>query len=114
MGKWIPEAVEFVKAHQDALLRVPVAYFIACMTMKDDTAENRSKVSAYLDPVRKQVPQIKPVDIGLFAGAVNFSKLSFVDSSILKMKGVPEGDFRNWDVIRTWAASVRPALLNTD
>ena len=113
MGKWLPEAVEFVKTHQDVLCRVPVAYFTACITMKDDTAENRSKVSAYLDPVRKQISQIKPVDIGLFAGAVNFSKLSFVDSTMLRMKGVPEGDFRNWETIRTWAASVRPMLLNT-
>jgi menaquinone-dependent protoporphyrinogen oxidase len=113
MGKWLPEAVEFVKTHRDVLRRVPVAYFVACLTMKDDTAENRSKALAYLDPVCKQVPQVKPVDIGLFAGAIDFSKLSFVYSSILRVKGAPEGDFRNWEAIRTWAAGVRPALLRT-
>ena len=113
MGKWLPETVEFLKKHQDALSRVPVAYFVVCLTMKDDTADNRRKALAFLDPVRKQVPQVKPVDIGLFAGAVDFKKLSFVYSLMLKVKGAPEGDFRNWETIRTWATSIRPALLPT-
>ena len=113
MGKWLPEAVEFLKAHQDTLNRVPVAYFAVCMTMKDDTAENRRKVLGYLDPVRKQFPKVKPVDIGLFAGAVDYKKLSFAYSLILKVKGTPEGDFRNWEAIRTWATGVGPALRAT-
>ncbi len=110
MGKWLPEAVEFLKAHQDTLSRVPVAYFTVCLTMKDDTAENRRKALGYLDPVRKQFPQVKPADIGLFAGAVDYKKLSFAYSLILKVKGAPEGDFRNWEAIRTWATGIRPAL----
>jgi menaquinone-dependent protoporphyrinogen oxidase len=110
MGKWLPEAVEFVKTHQDTLSRIPVVYFAVCLTMKDDTAETRSKALSYLDPVRKQFPQVKPADIGLFAGAVDYKKLSFAYSLILKVKGAPEGDFRNWEAIRSWAAGVRPAL----
>jgi len=110
MGKWLPEAVEFVKNHQDTLRQLPVAYFAVCLAMKDDTVENRGKALAYLDPVHKQFPQVKPADIGLFAGAVDYKKLSFAYSLILKVKGAPEGDFRNWEAIRTWAAGVRPAL----
>lgn len=113
MGKWLPETIEFVKAHQDTLNRVPVAYFAVCMTMKDDTVENRRKALGYLDPVRKQFPKVKPVDIGLFAGAVDYKKLSFAYSLILKVKGTPEGDFRNWEGIRTWATGVCPALRAT-
>jgi menaquinone-dependent protoporphyrinogen oxidase len=111
MGRWLPEAVAFVKKHQDTLGRLPVAYFAVCMTMRDDTLEKRRKVLAYLDPVRKQTPQINPLDIGLFAGAVDYQKLSLAYRLILKMVGAPEGDFRNWAGIRTWAAGVRPALL---
>ncbi len=110
MGKWLPEAAEFVKTHQDRLTRVPVAYFAVCLAMKDDTTENRHKALSYLDPVRKQFPQVKPVDIGLFAGAVDYKKLSFAYRLILKAKGAPEGDFRNWETIRTWAAGVSPVL----
>ena len=110
MGKWLPEAVAFVKTHQDTLRRLPVAYFAVCLTMKDDTMENRRKASGFLDPVLKQFSQVKPVDIGLFAGAVDYKKLSFAYSLILKVKGAPEGDFRNWEAIRTWAADIHPAL----
>jgi menaquinone-dependent protoporphyrinogen oxidase len=111
MGRWLPEAVDFVKKHRDELSRVPIAYFVVCNTMKDDTPENRKKVLAYLDPVRKAAPNIEPVDIGLFAGVMDFSKLSFMDKSILKIKGVSEGDFRNWAAIKKWAADVAPMLL---
>ncbi len=113
MGRWLPEAADFVKKHCDKLGRVPAACFVVCMTMKDDTPENRSKVLAYLDPVRSEAPQMQSGNIGLFAGAVDYSKLSFVYRSVLKAKGTPEGDFRNWDAIKTWAADVAPTLLGT-
>ena len=65
-GKWVREAVGFVKDNQDMLGRWPIAYFVVCLTMKDNTAENRSTVMAYLDPVRKEAPKIQPVAVGLF------------------------------------------------
>jgi menaquinone-dependent protoporphyrinogen oxidase len=111
MGRWLPEAMDFMKKHRDALRQLHTAYFAVCITMKDDTAENRHKALAYLDPVRKEAPDIQPADIGLFPGAVDFGKLSPVYKSILKAKGVPEGDFRNWTAVRTWAAGISPALL---
>lgn len=111
MGRWLPEAVNFVKKHRDELSRMPTAYFVVCSTMKDDTLENRNRVLAYLDPVRKAAPNVEPIDTGLFAGVVDFSKLSFMDKSMLKMKGVSEGDFRNWAAIKKWAIDIVPMLL---
>lgn len=111
VGKLLPEAVAFVKKHQDTLRRIPVAYFVVCVTMRDDTIENRRTASAFLDPLCKLAPRVKPVDRGLFAGATDFRKLSFVHRSILKAKGIPEGDFRNWEAIRTWTLKVRPELV---
>lgn len=112
-GKWLPEAVAFVKKHQETLSRMPLAYFVVCMAMKDDTEENRRTALAFLDPLHKAVPQVRPVDTGLFAGATDFDKLSIFQSSILKVKGVPEGDFRNWDAIRAWAVTLQPALFGS-
>lgn len=109
MGQWLPEAVKFVETHQDALNQMPVAYFTVCMTMQEDTEENRREVMGYLDPVREIV---QPRDVGLFAGAIDYSKMGFVFRLVIKAMKVPEGDFRNWDNIRDWAASVRPLLLS--
>ena len=107
-GKWLPEAVGFVKDNQDILGRLPTAYFVVCLTMKENTVENRSTVMTYLDPVRKEAPKIQPVAVGLFPGAVDFSKLSFVDKTILKAKGVSEGDYRDWSAVKAWASAVGP------
>ena len=103
MGKWMPEAVNFVKNNRDILRQVPVAYFLVCMTMSQPTEEKRAKALSYMDPVLKAVPEIKPVGIGTFAGALDYNNLSWLNKKILKSKGSPEGDFRDWNAIRAWA-----------
>jgi menaquinone-dependent protoporphyrinogen oxidase len=120
-GKWLPEAVDFVERNRGVLGQIAVAYFVVCMTMGQPTEDNRRKVLAYLDPVLKEVPQVKPVEIGTFAGALHYSNLSWPIKVIMKLKGAPEGDFRHWDVIRAWATglheihgladSLHPALV---
>ena len=105
MGKWMPDAVKFVETHRDALSRVPVAYFAVCLTMKDDTEENRRTVAAYLDPVRQMV---QPVSENLFAGRLNYSKLPFLYRLIIKAMKQAEGDYRNWEAIRAWAGELVP------
>ena len=110
-GKWLSEAVTFVEKHQESLSRIPVAYFVVCMAMKENSIETRRRARAFLDPLYELAPRVKPVGTGLFAGATDFNKLSFINRSILKAKGIPEGDFRNWEAIRKWAVNVRPALV---
>jgi len=108
MGRWLPEAVKFAETHRDALGRVPVAYFTVCATLREDTEENRRTVAAYMDPLRKIV---QPVGEGMFAGKMDYSKLSFLNRMIIKVVGVPEGDYRDWDAIRAWATGLPPAML---
>ena len=112
MGKWLPAAVSFVEAHREVLGHIPVAYFLVCYTMRDPTEENRQEALSYLKPLRDAVPEVRPVDAGLFAGAVDYSKLSWIFKRVLKKKGLQEGDFRDWDAIRSWAAGVAPRLLS--
>lgn len=108
MGRWLPDVVDFLKSNCEVLSQMPVAYFLVCMTMCKPTEENRRKALAYLDPVLQTVPQIKPVAIGTFAGALDYSNLSWLNTKILKSKGTPEGDFRDWSAIRAWTNE--PAL----
>ena len=103
MGKWMSEAVDFLKNNRDILRQVPVAYFLVCMTLSRPTEKNRAEVLSYMDPILKAVPEIKPVGIGTFAGAMDYSNLSWLNKKILKSKGTPEGDFRDWSAIRAWA-----------
>ena len=107
MGRWLPEAFAFLKAHQAELKRVPVAYFVTCVTLTSNTVENRRTVDAYLDPARAI---LHPVSVGLFAGALDGSKVSFLDRLMIKAIKTPEGDFRKWDEIHLWGESLQMIL----
>lgn len=103
MGKWMSEVSDFVRANKNILSQMPVAYFLVCLTLATPTEDNRAKVLSYMDPILKAVPEIKPVGIGTFAGALDYNNLSWLNKKILKSKGTPEGDFRDWNAIRAWA-----------
>ncbi|HOD29624.1 MAG TPA: flavodoxin domain-containing protein [Syntrophales bacterium] len=102
-GEWLPEALDFVQRNRAILRQVPVAYFLVCISLARPTDEKRAKALSYMNPVLKAAPEIRPVGIGTFAGALDYNNLSWLYQKILKSKGSPEGDFRDWDAIRTWA-----------
>ncbi len=106
-GTLLPDATKFVEKNREALSQVPVAYFAVCGRMKDCTQENHSTVEANLEPVREI---LEPVDIGLFAGVIDYSKLSFTARTMSKAMKVSEGDFRDWEAIRAWARQLHNRL----
>jgi len=142
-GKWHSQSLKFLKRHQEALSRIPVAYFITCMELLSEKKardmavyldpslgrppqvvgklslfEKSHLISAFIDPVLKKVPQVKPFNVGFFRGKLNYSKLDFISLLLMKFiwlvyKRAPEGDFRNWEAIRSWVMSLRPALAET-
>lgn len=100
-GNVLPEALEFVKRYKTELRTIPVAYFIVCMTLKENTEEKRKTANAYLEHLRNE---LTPVDAGLFGGKLNYSKLGFIDYIIVKyFINEPEGDYRDWNAIKEWA-----------
>jgi menaquinone-dependent protoporphyrinogen oxidase len=108
--QWLPEAMQFVRAHQAELSRKPFAAFLVCMTLAMRNGENyRPFVVEFLAPVRALV---KPVSEGLFAGALEIAKIpSFSKRLQFRLSvlfGVwTEGDHRDWKAIRAWAESLR-------
>ena len=102
-GMWMSDAIDFVNKNQDVLRRMPVAYFLVCMTLARPTEKNRAQALSYMDDILKAAPKVEPVGMGTFAGALNYSNLSWLNKKIMKSKGSPEGDFRDWNAIRAWA-----------
>ena len=111
MGQMHPDSLAFIERHQEALAQMPVAYFVVCLTMQNDTEENRSTVKTYLDAAREKAPQVQPLDVGLFAGALDYKKISLPFRLGLKMMKSEAGDFRDWEAVREWASGLRPVLL---
>jgi len=144
-GKWHSQAVKFVKRRQEDLSRIPVAYFITCLELTRVSEEKAHDIAVYLDPslgrppqvvgklsffekthllsgflepVLKKVPQVKPFSVGVFRGKLDYSKLDFISSLVMKLiwliyKRAPEGDFRNWEAIQSWTASLSPVFAET-
>jgi menaquinone-dependent protoporphyrinogen oxidase len=113
-SKWLPEAYEFVEKHRQRFSGMPVAYFLTCLTLCRSTEENLGRARGYLDPLNRDIPQVKPVDVGLFGGVLDYSKLSWpvrmIMSRKMKRRGVEEGDYRNWTAIGQWAKGVSAKL----
>jgi menaquinone-dependent protoporphyrinogen oxidase len=114
-SQWLPEAEDFVESFQKPLSRMPVAYFLTCLALCRNNDESRRESRAFLDPVLEKVPAVRPLDIGLFAGVLDYSKLSFIMRMIMKRKmkekGVAEGDYRDWRAIEAWAGNMRTKLV---
>jgi menaquinone-dependent protoporphyrinogen oxidase len=116
MGKLPGEIRKFVAGHHGALSRVPLAEFVVCLTMAEDTPENRQTTLGYLEPLRQAAPELKPLDTGLFAGAVlndtpEFKHLFFFFRFTAGAMAKNQPDRRDWEAIRAWARAVRPGLL---
>jgi menaquinone-dependent protoporphyrinogen oxidase len=113
-ASWLPEAIEFVEKKQDHLTRIPVAYFLTCLALVKDSEESRRLARSYFDSVLKAVPAVQPVDLGGFAGVLDYSKMNFmvrmIMQSKMKDKGVAEGDYRDWNAIRAWAEGLGTPL----
>jgi menaquinone-dependent protoporphyrinogen IX oxidase len=134
MMGWHKEAVNFLGKHQQVLSRMPVAFFLTALRLtktsetslgtvlvyldpalakapKDENKlsfmEKHATVASYLDPALRKAPLIKPVSVGFFAGKLDYSKLNIFHRLFVKLFIRAEaGDFRNWEAIRQWAASL--------
>ncbi len=111
---WLPEAMQFVQVHRAELAQRPFAAFLVCMTLAMPNAEKyRPHVAEWMAPVRSLV---KPVSEGLFAGALDISKVPTFGNRLkfrlsILMGVWTEGDHRDWDAIHAWAESLRPLLV---
>ena len=105
---WMPEATEWVKSHGPAWKKMRTACFVVSLRLRDVTQEIRTVEEAAIN-VEKVI--LNPVSVGLFAGALDYSKLGAIVKLQVQTKGLPEGDFRDWAAIRSWAAEIKPLLL---
>jgi len=107
---WMSEAEEFVKDNQKILQQLPVIYFYTCLFLHKLNPKSDIEAKECSDKLQALVPQVNPISIGGFAGVLDYSNMGFFHRLVLKVilskKNVKEGDFRDWDAIRSWAKDV--------
>ena len=105
-GRPLPEALRFATQQQPVLAGRPVAYFVLCERLRDDTPANRAIARGFPAPLERVQP---PVSVALFAGKRDLSTTHPVVAWLLRhLFGIRNGDWRNWDEIRAWAAALAP------
>jgi len=135
---WHRDAMRFLKRHKEALSRLPVAYFITCisLTKTGETEIDRVPVTVdpdlprepvqpgrlsfrekyatpgnYLRPLLKAAPGVRPVSAAFFAGKLELFRLNFFQMVFAALvTGGRAGDFRNWDAIRSWSTHLHGSL----
>lgn len=113
--QWRPDLVKFLKDQEEILATKPVAVFIVCGLLKDDTPENREIAKKhYIDRVLQKIPMIIPVgNPGLFAGIMDYSVLTPLDEFLVRAlfgRMLPEGDYRNFDKVTQWTEDIYALL----
>jgi menaquinone-dependent protoporphyrinogen oxidase len=102
MGRWMKEATSFVRHHQAELARVPLWLFSSgpvgpkSLPEAADIAEFRKVLN-----VRAHAT---------FDGALDAQKVSLSERMIVKAVRAPYGDYRKWEEIDGWAASIAASL----
>ncbi len=113
MGHWVKEAVEFVQRNRTVLATRPVWLFSSGpLKPEAEIVLNDPE----LEP--KEIAEIRsaihPRDHRIFSGALNPGRCGFMLRVMRKLPAaravLPEGDFRDWDAIETWAKSITRAL----
>jgi menaquinone-dependent protoporphyrinogen IX oxidase len=93
----------------------PIPLYIDPPLKATSSTDRKHTLSYYVRPVLNEAHRIKPVHIGFFKGKLDFNTLGFLNMMTMRLittlvKEVKEGDFRDWDAMRSWAKQVYPML----
>jgi menaquinone-dependent protoporphyrinogen oxidase len=98
MGRWHPDALDFLKRNQAALAAQPVAVF--AMGPRTMEAKDVAGAQAQLDAALAKVTGPDPFAVTVFGGVVDPSKLRF------PLNRMQASDARDWEAIHAWARDI--------
>ena len=116
-GQTVNHFNKFLRRNKLELHQKPFAAFVVCANMMEDNEKTRGETTDWVKKALQKHPEVKPVSIGLFGGAINtesedYKKLNFIFRKIIVSmkenltKQYGKTDFRDWDAIRNWALEV--------
>lgn len=103
LGKWLPEAKEFLQFRKSELNKIPVIAFTTGITLASPTEHNLLKARFAIDEISVHVT---PVDTGFFAGRISLETLSDTDIQLVKLAGIKDGDYIDSERIKEWVIEV--------
>jgi menaquinone-dependent protoporphyrinogen oxidase len=120
-GRTVGDFNKFLHRFHEPLKGKKLAYFVVCANMFTDNEQNRAETLGWLNKALVGLDDLKPVDIGLFAGGVitegeDYQRLNFIVKAIIGSmkdsitKQYKKSDLRDWDKISQWAKALKKKL----
>jgi menaquinone-dependent protoporphyrinogen oxidase len=105
VGKWLDPARDLVEKRADELCTLPVWLF------------SSGPIGEPLRPAPEDAVDVAPLVSAtrarghrLFGGKLDKDRLGFGEKAVVLAFRAPEGDFRDWGEIRTWASEIAGEL----
>lgn len=113
-GQILGDTRKFITRFEARLKEIPSALFI--LAPLSNNPQEVLGVKAQYAVNQKKFPWYSPVDVQIFAGALDLKKLRFPDSLIKLYRSSPKNpmksqDNRDWKAIQSWAAKL-PGILH--
>jgi menaquinone-dependent protoporphyrinogen oxidase len=102
-GRWHRDVRRLLERDRAALAALPVAVF--ALGPRTLAPEEVAASQTQLDHALAGVPEVTPVSIGLFGGAIDPARLRF------PFNRMPASDARDWRAIRAWARDLARLLV---
>jgi menaquinone-dependent protoporphyrinogen oxidase len=109
IGKWMKSACELLARQEEALSTRPVWLFSSGPTGTGDAVAllDGWRLPADVQPV---VDRIRPRGVTVFHGNIDAGRVNWIEKTSVKALKKPFGDFRDWDAITSWAATIAEVL----
>ena len=104
-GGWMKPAAKFLQSNRDLLAERPVWLFSSGPTGQGDPNELMDGWN-FPEKLEEVLEIINPKDVILFHGKIDIDSLNFAERMIIKSVKATVGDYRDWLVIRGWAARI--------
>ncbi len=105
MGRWLPEATDFVERHTVELRARPVWLFSSGPVGSPDPKPEGDPqgIAVLVDSLRARGHRT-------FTGRLDRGRLGIGEKLVVSAVRAPDGDFRDWEALSAWAREIADAL----
>jgi menaquinone-dependent protoporphyrinogen oxidase len=104
-GRWMGEARRFVDRHADELAERPIWLFSSGPI--GDPPKPAAETAVKLDDAVKRTGAREH---RVFTGRLDHRSLGLAERAVVRVVGAGNGDYRDWDDVRAWAAGIADEL----
>lgn len=105
IGLWHKKIVHLLKTKIESLGKLPVWIYISGPTGSGNPIDQMDGWF-YPKSLHPYIEKLHPRDITCFGGKLDFRKLNPFEKWIVNKVKSPEGDFRDWQAIASWADTI--------